>query len=489
MKIHRIKEHISIASQIRLNYGQNFSLGFAALNYTSPQESQYYYKLEGFDNDWTRAGSSKTAVYTNLDPGKYTFRLRAVSDDGLWKTPEKTIRIDVIPPFWRTLPAYVFYLVVAGCILWFLRRRGIRRIRNKFVAEQERNQFRQMIELERQEAERKHEFDLVKIKFLTNLSHEFRTPVSLIMGPAEKLLQEEPNQKRAEQLSLIRRNARRLLNLVNQLLDFRKLEEHELKLNLWEGDLVSFIKDVGDSFKDISDRKHINFTFTSSISHFYTSFDQDKIERILFNLLSNAFKFTTADGRIWLKVEKDIDPGIRIVIADTGVGMSGEVQEKIFERFFQGTANTRIMNQGSGIGLSITKEFVTLHGGTIDVESILGKGSIFTVWLPCQPIHRSVAETIEPHPLQVIGEPQDLDRPTVLLIEDHEDFMKYLSDNLKPYYKIVEAADGKQGWQRALSTHPQIIVERHQYAGDGRYRTFAGRSRRIKEPGTYPSFC
>ena len=462
-----IKEHISVARQIKLSYRQNFSLDFAALNYTAPQESQYFYKLEGFDKDWNRAGPSKTAVYTNLDPGNYTFRIKAQSDDGLWKTPEKNIDIYVSPPFWHTVYAYIFYFLAAGFILWFLRQQGIRKLKNKFAAEQERMQFRQMIELERQEAERKHEFDLVKIKFLTNLSHEFRTPISLIMEPTEKLLQEETGPKKLEHLSLIRRNARRLLNLVNQLLDFRKLEENELKLNLSEGDLVSFVRDVGDSFKDISDRKHINYAFTSSLTHFYTSFDRDKIERILFNLLSNAFKFTKVDGKIWLKVEQDIDSGIRIIISDTGVGMTREVQEKIFERFFQGDANTSIMNQGSGIGLSITKEFVTLHGGTIHVESIQGKGTVFTIQLPCKPIHQSIEQVVYPGlpsngdvapGLQHPEEAREPEKPTLLLIEDHEDFLHYLSDNLKSHYKIVEATDGKQGWQKTLATHPQVIV-------------------------------
>ncbi len=462
-----IKEHISIARQVQLSYRQNFSLDFAALNYTAPQESQYFYKLEGFDKDWNRAGPSKTAVYTNLDPGNYTFRLKAKSDDGLWNTPEKTIEISVSPPFWRTVYAYLFYVLAAGFILWWLRQQGVRKLKNKFAAEQERLQFRQMLELERQEAERKHEFDLVKIKFLTNLSHEFRTPISLIVEPTERLLQQETDQKKLGQLSLIRRNARRLLNLVNQLLDFRKLEENELKLNCSEGDLVSFVREVGDSFKDISDRKHINFAFTSSLSHYYTSFDRDKIERILFNLLSNAFKFTKADGKIWLRVEQDAEQGIRVIISDTGVGMSREVQEKIFGRFFQGDAHVSILNQGSGIGLSITKEFVTLHGGTIHVESIQGKGSVFTVQLPCKPICKSMEELVYPgltatgnaapgrQQAEAAREPE---MPTVLLVEDHEDFLHYLSDNLKSHYKIVEATDGKQGWQKALATHPQVIV-------------------------------
>ena len=459
-----IKEDIGVAKVIRLNHRQNFSLDFIALNYTAPKESRYSYKLDGFDKDWNEVGTSKTAVYTNLDPGKYTFRLKARSDDGLWATPESSIIIYVSPPWWRTGYAYILYVLSFALILWAVRHRGIQKLKNKFALEQERLQAKQLLEQERKEAERKHEFDQVRIKFLTNLSHEFRTPISLIVGPTENLLQHESNDKKLDQLSRIRRNAKRLLNLVNQLLDFRKLEESELKLNLTEGDMVAFVKEVGDSFKDVSDRKQINFTFTSTISHYYTSFDRDKLERILFNLLSNAFKFTPADGKVWMNMEEDFNSGIRITIADSGIGMTSETREKIFEQFFQGDAGTNILNQGSGIGLSITREFVNLHGGNIHVESIHGKGSSFTVQLPCKPIQHSVDEAALAEMMAndikklETGQENQLEKPTVLIIEDHEDFRNYLVENLNTHYKIVEAADGKQGWQKVLSAHPQVIV-------------------------------
>jgi signal transduction histidine kinase/ligand-binding sensor domain-containing protein/AraC-like DNA-binding protein len=460
-----INEHISVAKEVRLNYKQNFSIDFAALNYTNPQESRYSYKLEGFDKDWNEIGYAKSAVYTNVDPGTYTFRVKAKSDDGLWNTPEKSITIIVSPPFWKTVYAYIFYCLIAGFVWWLLRYRSIRKIKNRFALEKERFEFRHMMEQERKEAERVHEFDQVKIKFLTNLSHEFRTPIALITEPVEKLLQEETAGKKQEQLSMISRNARRLLNLVNQLLDFRKLEENELKLNLTEGDMVSFIKDVGDSFKDISNRKHINFAFTSSLNHYYICFDRDKIERILFNLLSNAFKFTKADGNVWLNIEQSGEGFVKIIVGDTGVGMPADVQQKIFDRFFQGDENISIMNQGSGIGLSIIKEFVNLHGGKVTVESTQGMGSIFTVELPCAPITKNMEEltfaTENGNARKTVAKEKnisELEKPTVLIIDDHEDFRSYLCDNLKPYYKIVEAADGKEGWQKTLSSHPQIIV-------------------------------
>jgi signal transduction histidine kinase/ligand-binding sensor domain-containing protein/DNA-binding response OmpR family regulator len=460
-----IEDHIGIADEIRLDYRQNFSLDFIALNYTSPEETRYSYKLDGFDKDWNMVGKSHNAVYTNLDPGIYTFRVKAASDDGSWATPEKTIKIYVKPPWWRTVYAYIFYLLLLFGIVMLIRYQGMQKLKNKFALEQERLQLKQMIELERKEAERQHEFDQLRIKFLTNLSHEFRTPISLIAGPVDKLLALEKNSEKQNQLSMVKRNAGRLLNLVNQLLDFKKLERSELNLNLSSGDIISFIREIAQSFRSISETKQINYTFFSSVDKYDTLFDRDKIERILFNLLSNAFKFTSKDGKIELRVDEAVDFGIKIVVKDSGAGMPPEVQEKIFDRFFQAHENNSVINQGNGIGLSIAKEFVRMHGGTIDVESAPGEGSIFTVMLPCELLSKSSQEftltngTVKNNmPARSINENGASRSFTILLIEDNEDFREYLRDNLKPYYKIVEAADGKEGWQKVLSSHPHIIV-------------------------------
>lgn len=463
-----ITEHVSIAKEIRLDFKQNFSLDFIALSYTAPQDSRYTYKLDGFDREWNIVGSSHTAVYTNLDPGEYTFRVKAMNDDGSWTTPEKTIKIYVKPPLWRTGYAYTFYAILAVAIVVLLRYQGMRKLKNKFALEQERLRINQMIELERKEAERQHEFDQLRIKFLTNLSHEFRTPISLIAGPVDRLISQEANEERKSQLSMVRRNAGRLLNLVNQLLDFRKLDENELKLNLTAGDIVLFTKEIGDSFKEIADAKNIKYKFSSSVNHYITMFDRDKIERVLLNVLSNAFKFTPKDGSIELSVESVVAGNLKITISDTGIGMSMEDQEKIFDRFFQGKLNDDILNQGSGIGLSIAKEFVRLHHGTIGVESQPGKGSVFTIILPCEPIGESSEKSSVPGgtekveskgaQLATFKSKNGAQKFTVLLIEDNDDFRQYLKSNLEAHYKIIEACDGREGWQKALSSHPHVVV-------------------------------
>jgi len=461
-----IKEHISVASEVRLSYKQNFALSFVALNYTLPRQNHYAYKLEGFDKDWNYVGAMNTAYYTNLDPGAYVFRVKASNNDGVWSATDTSIRIYVKPPFWRTTYAYVLYVLAAGGLLLYSRHRGLSRLRKKFALEQER-----------QEARRIQELDKLKLKFLTNLSHEFRTPISLIMGPVDQMLSEGYGQPLQDKLQMVKRNARRLLNLVNQLLDFRKMEEHELRLNLEKGEFVSFVKDVCHSFTDLSERKHIRFIFESSLDSMYVLFDRDKIERILFNLLSNAFKFTLEGGKIMLALDElegegDADTRwISIKVTDTGIGIPQDKKERIFERFFQHASAAAILNQGSGIGLSITKEFVKIHGGVIEVESQPGKGSDFMIRLP---LTRAVADAPEEEDITVSeGEDPEssggetagapvmvnaIGMPTILLVEDNEDFRFYLKDNLRKKYKVLEAANGKEGWQKALSGHPQLIV-------------------------------
>jgi signal transduction histidine kinase/ligand-binding sensor domain-containing protein/DNA-binding response OmpR family regulator len=452
-----IKEHISVAGEIRLDYKQNFALSFVALNYTLPRQNGYAYKLDGFDKDWNYTGALNTASYTNLDPGQYVFRVKASNNDGVWSKNETRIKIYVRPPFWRTPFAYLFYVLAAGGLLLYIRNRGIAKIRQQFTWEQEREQARRIRELDR-----------LKLKFLTNLSHDFRTPISLIMGPVEQLINEGGAEGKIDKLNMIRRNARRLLNLVNQLLDFRKMEEHELRLQLSKGDFVSFVKEVSESFRDMSERKHIGFIFSSSIDKMDALFDHDKIERVLFNLLSNAFKFTLQGGMIRVEVD---DAGknstgnnrVSIKVIDTGIGIPKDKQEEIFERFFQNYSASSVLNQGTGIGLSITKEFIRMHGGEIEVESEPGQGSVFTILLPLTQIEAPAVEKRETQAMETMAPPpspaEDITTSfSVLLVEDNEDFRFYLKDNLRNNYKILEAVNGREGWQKALACHPQVIV-------------------------------
>jgi signal transduction histidine kinase/ligand-binding sensor domain-containing protein/DNA-binding response OmpR family regulator len=458
-----LKSAISEATDITLKYHENiFSLEFAALNYSNPEKNQYAYKLEGFNNDWlTTDGSHRTITYTNLDPGKYIFRVKASNGDGVWNEKGTALLITILPPFWKTIPAFIIYVVLLAVILFAARRLTIQRAHMRFQLAQQKK-----------EAERVHELDLLKLKFFTNVSHEFRTPLSLIMAPVEKMLKHthEPEQKK--QYQLIYRNARRLLALVNQLLDFRKLEMRELRLYPSMGDIVSFVKEITYSFTDIAGAKHITFNCSTDIPSLQISFDPDKLERILFNLLSNAFKFTPEHGSI--QVMLAMQPGngddvgseyVAIRVKDSGIGIPAEDQDKIFERFFQHDVPGSILNQGSGIGLAISKEFVRLHQGTLSVESEPGKGTCFTVLLPVNVSTANIEtagseELLEDATPAETGQPGKSVRkkPVILIVDDNEDIRFYLKDNLRRNYTVYEGVNGAEGWEKTKKHQPDLVV-------------------------------
>jgi signal transduction histidine kinase/ligand-binding sensor domain-containing protein/DNA-binding response OmpR family regulator len=476
----KIKKHIILTrsitetKSITLPYGANdFSIVFAALGYDHPDNNQagngqgrYAYKLDGFNTGWIYSnGNTHKATYTNLDPGKYVFRVKASNNDGIRGNQEATIQVIVLPPFWKTIWAYIIYALVVIGMLYIARNILLYRARMNF-----------QIEHQQHEAQRMHELDMMKIRFFTNISHEFRTPLTLILTPLERMLNQTEDGNLKKQLQLIHRNARRLLHLVNQLLDFRKLEVQEIKLTPVKGDMIRFIKEIVYSFTDVADKKNIHFTLETFLETLVTHFDSDKLERILFNLLSNAFKFTPENGTI--TVSLDIfspliggDQGgtfLRIKVEDTGIGIPPEKQEKIFERFFQHDMPPAVVNPGSGIGLAITKEFVRLHQGTISVESEPGKGSCFTILLPVETsatgagLKEEKKEAVSvPLTAGIRQEPTlktHRKKYTLLLIEDNEDFRFYLKDNLSVYFNVTEASDGKSGWETALSQKPDLIV-------------------------------
>ncbi|MBT1689907.1 response regulator [Fulvivirgaceae bacterium PWU37] len=439
-----------------------FSIEFAALNFFHPENNTYLYTLEGFDNGWLPADSrSRRVTFTNLDPGEYTFRVKAANNDGVWNEQGARLRITVLPPFWKTRTALLLYfLFIIAALL----------VTRKLI--QQREQMKFMIEQERQEANRMHELDMMKLKFFTNVSHEFRTPLTLILTPLEKMLRQATEPAQRQQFQVIQRNARRLLSLVNQLLDFRKLEVQEVKFNPSEGDIVAFIRDTVYSFSDLSEKKDIRLDFHTGVAALETIFDQDKLEKILFNLLSNAFKFTPEHGAVTVTVA--LQPGegagrLIIRVQDTGIGIPADKQEKIFERFFQHDLPKSIVNQGSGIGLSITREFVKIHGGTIAVQSEPGVGSTFTVTLPLHEVTSGAAESVQPgvneQIEEVVGQPALAEigesagkKPVLLLVEDNEDFRFYLKDNLRLDYQVLEARNGREGWKKVQEQLPDLVV-------------------------------
>lgn len=455
-----LKQSITQTQKLVLKYSENmFSIDFAALNYLHPEKNKYLYKLEGFNKDWISTSDIlRRATYTNLDPGDYVFRVKASNDDGIWNETGTSIKIKVRPPFYRSIYAIILYiLLLTGALI----------LARKILLERARMRFR--IEAERHEAQRLHDLDMVKIKFFTNVSHEFRTPLSLILAPIEKIIKNTHDVEQKKQFLLIQRNAKRLLNLVNQLLDFRRMEVQEFKLNPVSQDIVAFTKDITYSFSDISEKKNIQLLFHSNVESITIQFDTDKFEKIIFNLLSNAFKFTHEGGKIVVDIEYNHDENkqwLEIKVKDTGIGIAKDKHERIFEQFFQSEASGNMVSQGSGIGLSLAKEFVRLHNGSIWVESEPGKGSCFVVHLPIQEFAGNIGKQIIDEEIksneseQVIEEViQKTNTPDhILLIEDNEDLRFYIKDNLKNKYNITEASDGNVGLKIAMSSIPDLIV-------------------------------
>jgi signal transduction histidine kinase/ligand-binding sensor domain-containing protein/DNA-binding response OmpR family regulator len=458
-----LHETINQTKSITLKHDDNvFSIEFTTLSFFHPEKSQYKYKLEHFNKDWTTTDATQRRVtYTNLDPGEYVFKVKAANNEGIWNETPATLTITILPPFWKTKTAFVLYaLFVLGALL----------LARWLILSKERMNYK--IQQEREEAHRMHELDMMKIKFFTNVSHEFRTPLTLILTPLDKILKNTVEGDQKNHFQLIHRNAKRLLNLVNQLLDFRKMEVQEINFNPSEGDIVRFINDVVSSFSDLSEKKNIQFSFQSTVQQLETLFDQDKLEKILFNLLSNAFKFTPENGSVAVSLDvkiNEVNKWLEIVVQDSGIGIPKDKHEKIFERFFQNDLPKSMVNQGSGIGLSITKEFVKIHGGSISVESEPEKGSRFTVVIPLTEILNHVsAENTDFITLASLDHEEELHKaqehagdgkkPILLLVEDNEDFRFYLKDNLKGLYAIIEARNGREGLERALNSIPDLIV-------------------------------
>jgi signal transduction histidine kinase/DNA-binding response OmpR family regulator len=378
---------------------------------------------------------------------------------------EIVLSIVVLPPFWKSLFAYFLYASLILLVLLLLRHLILTRERSNSRMEQERI-----------EAQHIHEIDSLKIKFFTNISHEFRTPLTLILGPVEKLQAALNGQPEDKYLKLIEQNARRLLQMVNQLLDFRKMEIQGFTYNQFFGDIVAFLREAVFSFNYLSEQKNVRLVFSTNIKELNTNFDKDKLEKIIFNLLSNAFKFTPGSGQVTVSLSTEnvgpLHPGTEavtnlvIAVTDTGIGIPEDKLDKIFTRFFQ-VDNSGQVEKGTGIGLSLVAEFVKLHGGEIGVKSELGKGSCFTVVLPVNlsgdPVE-ALAQPVEEvryglaTSAAVSHLPKSAERQLILIAEDNDDLRFYLKDNLLGNFEILEAANGDAALKMVQKYMPDLII-------------------------------
>lgn len=459
--------------QVTLNYRQNvFTVLFASDNFVLPEKTRYHYRLEGFDGDWltTPAGIHRV-TYTNLAPGTYRLKVKATNSDGYTGTEEACLKIVVLPPFWMTPWAYVIYaLLIVGallCSLYLVRRRE----RNKFKLRQQE-----------EDAKKKEELNQLKFRFFTSVSHELRTPLTLILSPMEGLLKETTDERLKGKLELMYRNAQRLLNLVNQLLDFRKNEMAGLHLTLSEGDIVAYVRGICSSFLMLSEKKHVHLTFFSAMESLNMSFDEDKIGKVVMNLLSNAFKFTPDGGRVdvALELSKEFPGKLLIKVSDTGIGIKDEDKERIFERFYQvEREDQKHQPTGSGIGLSLVHDFVTLHEGTVRVVDNIGSGSVFLIELPVKHVqveapkavpqveetdHTTTSlpdgteETLPATSPEAEKTEGNKEKPLALIVDDNADLVAFMKDSLSLYFRIETAYDGKEAWQKIPELMPDIVV-------------------------------
>lgn len=452
---------------ITLNYEENiFSIGFAALDYHAPDKNEYMYKLEGFNKDWVYAGSNRLVSFTNLKAGTYYLKVKASNSDKIWNDEYRELKITILPPPWKTWWAYAVYVGIFLALLWATRYLGLRQaaLKNQLMlARMERNQEKKLSDY--------------KESLFTNISHEFRTPLTLILGPLEDLLQRKKLEGMVEKnLKLIQKQSKRMLRMVNQLLDFQKAEAGSITLTPQPGEIVSFCYDVYSLFEDEARRKNMQYTFHSDEKYFSFSFDPNKLEIVIFNILSNAFKFTPNGENISLTVKRFGERNCQIIIKDTGSGIAPNELQDIFNRFYRGKKHDATTISGTGIGLSFVKELVALHGGTIQVESDGVKGSTFMVTLPDIPINattmmfadesmnqvlHTLPETpINPTSMQEEQEQinSEAEQPIILIVEDESDMLQYVYDIISPSFSVVTATNGKEGLQKALEIIPDLVV-------------------------------
>ena len=467
-----LNQNILITKEIVLNHKQSdFAFEFTALNYLLPEKNRFAYKMEGFNEDWIYTDSKRrVASYTNLRRGEYVFRVKAANNDGVWNEEGTSVKVKILPAPWETNLALSFYGLVVLVSLYFARAVMKRQI-----------QLKNSLQLEHFEREKENEFIALKTKFFTNISHEFRTPLTLISGPIHKLINAAKESKSKEDdlkyYYLIERNVNRISQLTNQLLDFRKIETGTLKLEIYHGDLVRFIQNIIDRFDQFAQSKKISLQFSSSEKSIEAWFDPDKSEKIISNLLSNALKFTSKNGIVSLNIE--LNPttknAVIITVQDSGIGITPENLKKVFDRFYQVDRSTTSIFEGTGIGLALAKDMAILCNGDIIAESVVGKGTAFIVNLPIDLENFSnysiiselkenetdsseLYEPLDQNKSKKMDMPDNETKPTILIIEDNKDLRFFIADILKNAYHTVETENGLQGLEAAFKIIPDIIV-------------------------------
>ena len=459
-----LRQSLDDTRKLTLSHKENiFTIQFAALDYTDPSEIQYAYILEGFEKSWNYVGKQRMATYTNLPKGDYVFKVRSTNAEGVWTENTRLLDIEVLPSFWETPFAYFLYvlfvllIIVTAVYILFT----IYRLKHEVSVEQQMTNM--------------------KLRFFTDISHELRTPLTLISGPVEYVLSNKrlPADVR-EQLQVVERNTNRMLHLINQILDFRKIQNKKMKMQVQRVDVVAFTRKVMENFDSVAEEHRIDFLFETEKPGLYLWIDADKYEKIIFNLLSNAFKYTPNGKMIKVFIHEDKDT-VSIGVQDQGIGIAENKKKSIFVRF-ENMVDRNLFNPSTGIGLSLVKELVEMHKALISVDSKLGEGSCFkidfqkgkehyddsvefmqddaTVCLEVQ--RQQTEETVSPQSETEREAQENEDMATskglMLLVEDNAELRIFLRSIFSPEYRIVEAADGMEGCDKALKLLPDIII-------------------------------
>lgn len=465
---------------IRLAYNENnFSITYQALNYIYATQNQYAYKLEGYDTDWNYVGERNSAFYTNLSPGKYVFHVKASNNDGVWNEEGRSLIIIVQPPLWRTWYAYLFYVIALAAIIY-----GI-----LYYVNIKRN-LEAGLKMKQLEKQKQEEFHQAKIRLFTNFSHELRTPLMLIITPFEELVKRvDIPAELHDKLSIIYKNAQKLLLLVNQLMDLHKNQAGSMDLKVSEGDICEYIKEIYYAFNQIALTNEVKFTLNCTPKTINGWFDKSLLEKVVFNLLSNAFKYTASGESVLMEVSevtlKELDPKrtdglykdensqyVILKVKDSGKGIEEGEADKIFTPFYQIPETSGINLSGTGIGLSLVYTIVQLHRGVIYVDHTETKGACFVVILP---VSRSAfsEEQIESREIDKIAEitntedisvslpvTENKDQPKykILLVEDDKDVRDYLKKSLEAEYIVIEAPDGVRAYEKVVQDFPDLVL-------------------------------
>jgi len=464
-----LRENLNITQELTLDYEQSvMSFEFVGLNYRYPDKNHYAYMLEGFDKKWNMVGTQRKATYTNLNPGTYTLWIRASNNDGVWNKEGRKLIINIRPPWYWTWWAYIGYaFAIAAAIYVYIR------YRNK------QQNLKYKIKVASIENEKEKELHEKKLSFFTNISHEFRTPLTLIINPIKELLYHDDKNVDTSNLNIVYRNAKRLLSLVDQLLLFRKADANADKLRIAELDIVNLSKEVYLCFSHQTSSRKITYDFVSASDHIGIYADREKLEIALFNLLSNAIKFTPDGGHVKLEIVERPDR-LSIQVSDTGCGIPEGTGDKIYNRFYQ--EQDASLRAGFGIGLYLVRSFIESHGGSISYRSQANEGTTFFVELlkgsqridPDQilPIAESgsvllmelaadsgnVNASEEKTAVEKITEEITTEKKSILIIDDNKSIRDYLVDIFNPFYQLYVASSGEEGMQMIRELLPDFII-------------------------------